>query len=42
MKKLLILFLLFILNKALAQTGAGLNEKYVLVIHGGAGTILKS
>lgn len=45
MKKLLIIISLFILNKGLAQTGAQpmqLSGKYVLVIHGGAGTILKS
>jgi L-asparaginase / beta-aspartyl-peptidase len=39
MKKLLIIISLFVLNKVLAQD---LREKYVLVIHGGAGTILKS
>jgi beta-aspartyl-peptidase (threonine type) len=45
MKKLLIIISLFILNKGLAQTGTQstqLSDKYVLVIHGGAGTILKS
>jgi beta-aspartyl-peptidase (threonine type) len=43
MKKLLIIFSLFLLNKSFAQPGAEkLNTKYVLVIHGGAGTILKS
>jgi beta-aspartyl-peptidase (threonine type) len=41
MKKLLIIISLFFLNKALAQDGK-LSDKYVLVIHGGAGTILKS
>lgn len=43
MKKLLILFSFFFLEKAIAQdvTG-GLKDKFVLVIHGGAGTILKS
>lgn len=41
MKKLLIIISLFFLNKGLAQTGQ-LSDKYVLVIHGGAGTILKS
>jgi beta-aspartyl-peptidase (threonine type) len=41
MKKLLIIISLFILNKGLAQNGQ-LSDKYVLVIHGGAGTILKS
>jgi L-asparaginase / beta-aspartyl-peptidase len=40
MKKLLIIISLFFLNKGLAQTGS-LSGKYVLVIHGGAGTILK-
>lgn len=41
MKKLLLLFSVFLLNKSFAQTAA-LSGKYVLVIHGGAGTILKS
>lgn len=39
MKKLLIIISLFLLNKVLAQD---LKEKYVLVVHGGAGTILKA
>jgi beta-aspartyl-peptidase (threonine type) len=39
MKKLLIIISLFIGSHCVAQTG---NGKYVLVIHGGAGTILKS
>ena len=42
MKKLLILFSLFFFEKALAQTGQASKNKFVLVIHGGAGTILKS
>jgi beta-aspartyl-peptidase (threonine type) len=43
MKKLFILFSLFFLNKAGAQPVKNtLSDKFVLVIHGGAGTILKS
>jgi L-asparaginase / beta-aspartyl-peptidase len=43
MKQLLVIGLIFFLNKTFAQPIANkLNEKYVLVIHGGAGTILKS
>ncbi len=43
MKKLLLLASLFFLNKTFAQPAApALREKFVLVIHGGAGTILKS
>lgn len=43
MKKLLLLLSLFFLNKTFSQTNpTGLKDKYVLVIHGGAGTILKS
>lgn len=43
MRKLLIIVCLFILNKALAQAAVvTLKDKFVLVIHGGAGTILKS
>jgi beta-aspartyl-peptidase (threonine type) len=43
MKKLFVLFSLFFLNKAGAQPGKDtLSNKFVLVIHGGAGTILKS
>lgn len=43
MKKLFVLLSLFLLNKTFAQTPAAkLNDTYVLVIHGGAGTILKS
>ncbi|HMU47941.1 MAG TPA: isoaspartyl peptidase/L-asparaginase, partial [Chitinophagaceae bacterium] len=43
MKKLLIIFSILLLNKSFAQkTSSPLSEKYVLVIHGGAGTILKS
>lgn len=41
MRKLLLLFSLFFFEKALAQAEAPKN-KFVLVIHGGAGTILKS
>ncbi len=43
MKKLFIIFSLFLLNKSFAQPVTGnLNNKFVLVIHGGAGTILKN
>jgi beta-aspartyl-peptidase (threonine type) len=43
MKKFLILFCICFLNKSFAQPGNELvSDKYVLVIHGGAGTILKS
>lgn len=43
MNKLLIIFSLLLLNKSFAQKQSLLlNDKYVLVIHGGAGTILKS
>jgi L-asparaginase / beta-aspartyl-peptidase len=43
MKKVLFIVLLFILNKTFAQPGKEMKTgKYVLVIHGGAGTILKS
>ena len=43
MKKWLIIFACIVLNKTFAQTSpATLKDKYVLVIHGGAGTILKS
>lgn len=43
MKKLLIIIPVLLLNKSFAQQAdSKLNEKYVLVIHGGAGTILKS
>ncbi|MBC7946725.1 MAG: isoaspartyl peptidase/L-asparaginase [Chitinophagaceae bacterium] len=43
MKKLLILFSLFFLIEAHSQKGKdSLNSKFVLVIHGGAGTLLKS
>ncbi len=43
MKKLLLLAGIFILNKTFAQPpGPKLNERFVLVIHGGAGTILRS
>lgn len=43
MRKSVTLFLLFINTFLLAQSGNPLpGEKYVLVIHGGAGTILKS
>ncbi len=43
MKRLFILFALFILNNSLALAqNQPLRDKFVLVIHGGAGTILKS
>ncbi len=43
MKKLLLIISIFFLNKVLAQPARDtLSNKYVLVIHGGAGTILKS
>lgn len=43
MRTIILLLLLFILNKSFAQlNGNKLSDKYVLVIHGGAGTILKS
>lgn len=43
MKKLFIILSLFFLNKVLAQSETTpLRDKFVLVIHGGAGTILKS
>ncbi|MFZ9387626.1 MAG: isoaspartyl peptidase/L-asparaginase family protein [Chitinophagaceae bacterium] len=43
MKRTLLLLFLFILNKTFAQPGTPLtNGRFVLVIHGGAGTILKS
>ena len=42
MKKLLILFSLFFFEKAIAQQTLPQKNKFVLVIHGGAGTILKS
>lgn len=43
MKRLYILFALFILNNSLALAqNKPISDKYVLVIHGGAGTILKS
>lgn len=43
MKKLLLFTSLVFLNKTFAQSPTpALREKYVLVIHGGAGTILKS
>lgn len=41
MKKLLIIISLFVLNKVLGQDPP-LKDKFVLVVHGGAGTILKS
>jgi beta-aspartyl-peptidase (threonine type) len=41
MKKLLLLFSLFFFEKALAQPPRP-QKTFVLVIHGGAGTILKS
>jgi L-asparaginase / beta-aspartyl-peptidase len=42
MKNILLIITLFLLNKSFAQPQPGLSDKYVLVIHGGAGTILKS
>jgi L-asparaginase / beta-aspartyl-peptidase len=43
MKKLFLVVSLLVLNKTFAQPSTTkMNEKYVLVIHGGAGTILKS
>lgn len=43
MKTLLLITALFILNKSFSQVGdKPVSDKYVLVIHGGAGTILKS
>lgn len=42
MKKLLLLFSLFFFEKINAQTTTAPKNKYVLAIHGGAGTILKS
>ncbi len=43
MKKLLIIFSLLIITRGFAQDGKeALKDRFVLVIHGGAGTILKS
>ncbi|HNR17099.1 MAG TPA: isoaspartyl peptidase/L-asparaginase, partial [Chitinophagaceae bacterium] len=43
MRTIILLLSLFILNKSFAQLSENkLSDKYVLVIHGGAGTILKS
>jgi beta-aspartyl-peptidase (threonine type) len=42
MKKLLVLFSLFFFEKAISQQASANKNKFVLVIHGGAGTILKS
>lgn len=43
MKTLLLITSFFLLNKCLAQnTGKTISDNHVLVIHGGAGTILKS
>ena len=43
MRKFFLIFSIFILNKSFAQvTPQKLSDKYVLVIHGGAGTIVKS
>jgi len=42
MKKLLALFSLLFIEKAIAQQTATPKNKFVLVVHGGAGTILKS
>ncbi len=41
MRSIAIIFLLFILNKSFAQPSSNQPGKYVLVIHGGAGAILK-
>ena len=43
MKKLFVIISLFILNHASGQAGSkAISDKFVLVIHGGAGTILKN
>lgn len=42
MRKLIILFSLFFFGKAVAQQAGAAKNKFVLVVHGGAGTILKS
>ena len=42
MKKLFVLFSLFFFERAIAQTTSPAKGRFVLVIHGGAGTILKS
>jgi L-asparaginase / beta-aspartyl-peptidase len=42
MVKLLFISFLLILNNTFGQTPTQIKDKYVLVIHGGAGTILKS
>lgn len=42
MRKWLLLFSLFIAGNVTAQSNQTLRQRYVLVIHGGAGTILKS
>ncbi len=43
MRKFFLIFSIFILNKSFSQvTPQKLSDKYVLVIHGGAGTIVKS
>ncbi|MEI9946401.1 MAG: isoaspartyl peptidase/L-asparaginase [Chitinophagaceae bacterium] len=43
MRSLLLLLSFFIFGKSCSQTGKdSLSDKFVLVIHGGAGTILKS
>ena len=42
MRKLLVLFSLFFFEKAGAQQTVTAKNKFVLVVHGGAGTILRS
>ncbi len=42
MKKLLALISLFFIEKAIAQQSAPSKNKFVLVVHGGAGTLLRS
>ncbi len=42
MKKLVALISLFFIEKAISQQTAASKSKFVLVVHGGAGTILKS
>ena len=42
MKPWLLILPFLLLNKVFGQSNPKLNDKYVLVIHGGAGTILKN
>jgi len=42
MQKLALLFSVFLFGQAAAQPGDSIKARFVLVIHGGAGTILKS